>query len=176
MYRGVISTEVEQVELFPTEICLQHVEQLKNNKAPAPLVTVVEAPEQEGEVPLLQGPSGGGPALLKVPPTGNICWATLEITQMAESVTSEYFLSPPYLKVPPVDIVKGLEEFAGVGDFVLPQLYNQKSVGEKKDECFFVLENQYTKKGCFCFRFNTNNQNCMYHFCYITVFLNVHFT
>lgn len=59
MYRGVISTGVEQVDLLPTEICLQRVEQLQNNRAPAAWVTAVEAPEQEGKVPLLQGPSGG---------------------------------------------------------------------------------------------------------------------
>lgn len=56
-----------------------------------------------------------------------------------------FFLSPhaSYLKVSPVDIVQGLEEFVGVGDFILPQLHNQTSIGEKKDKCLSVLGKRY---------------------------------
>lgn len=166
MYWGVISTGVEQVDLLPTEICLQRVEQLQNNRAPAAWVTAVEAPEQEGKVPLLQGPrggsGGGAQPCWKFPPlatSGGQRWKL----HKRPSVTCEfYFLSGvflsgvffflllisllfSYLKVPPIDAVEGLEEFAGVRDFILPQNYsthnhNQTSVREKKKErCSFFL-------------------------------------
>lgn len=107
----------------------------------------MEAPEQEGEVPLLQGPSGGGGSSGGPQPRGKFPPLATSGGQLWKlhkrpSVTCEFyflsfFLFVFYLKVPPIDVVEGLEEFVGVGDFILPQLHNQTSVREKKKSVRF---------------------------------------